>query len=747
MENRPRRTSRDTCSMLPNDLNSRVQQRPPLNEEDSVTANVDRLLPSLDNLRPLYILPSDPLAEEVLIPGFRVARMVDCMVGFFTSDVLASLAPGLATYINNAENTFRLIVSPLLRSEDQAAIEDGVRSEEEVAGRILEDLIISEDLIEQHTLRCLSWLLHTHRIEIRVALMKDALFHPKVWLFDDEDNTIAAHGSCNVTYSGIRKNIEQIAVSCSWQDPNQRYITNKLRYQFERLWKNREDICVVVKMPEAIRRRILHTYRCDSPPTEDDLRDLYERAQGVAEEPESYQPIEIRKKKFKIPDYLRYEDGPYGHQGNAVTAWSESGYRGILEMATGSGKTITAMICAHRLYEAKKPLLIVVTAPYVPLIKQWCDEITPFGLEPINLAKVGSATRRSAMLQKLNRRLRTGLSNVEAVVVSHDTLCSDDFSAAVKRFDCSRLLVGDEVHNLGRATFIDAPPEFFEYRLGLSATPIRQYDQVGTDALLQFFGSVVFQYTLEEAIGNCLVEYDYYVHPVYLTEPEMDEWFEVTGKIKKNAWRAEEDESDDYLLKLFRERRALLETATNKLPTLEALLDKEDASDIQHTLIYTSDKGPEQLDQVNRLLRDRNILFHQLTAEETANRDRTTGIIRSFQNGDLQVLTAKRVLDEGVNIPEICKAFILASTTVERQWVQRRGRLLRTCKAIGKSHSVIHDLLALPPGMDEVLDRDARSLVRSELRRALEFASLARNAGRPDGPAALISKLVDAAYL
>ena len=136
-----------------------------------------------------------------------------------------------------------------------------------------------------------------------------------------------------------------------------------------------------------------------------------------------------------------------------------------------------------------------------------------------------------------------------------------------------------------------------------------------------------------------------------------------------------------------------------------------------------------------------------LRQKETANRDRTTGIIASFQNGDLQVLTAKRVLDEGVNIPEICKAFILASTTVERQWVQRRGRLLRTCKAIGKSHSVIHDLLALPPGMDEGLDPDARSLVRSELRRALEFARLARNAGRQDGPAAVIAKLVDAAYL
>ena len=185
----------------------------------------------------------------------------------------------------------------------------------------------------------------------------------------------------------------------------------------------------------------------------------------------------------------------------------------------------------------------------------------------------------------------------------------------------------------------------------------------------------------------------------------------------------------------------------SKIATLRGLLDKEDTGSLRHTLVYTSDKGPDQLDNVNRLLRDKNILFHQLTAEETASRDQTKRIIRSFQDGEIQVLTAKRVLDEGVNIPQICKAFILASTTVERQWVQRRGRLLRTCSAIGKTHSVIHDLLALPPGMEEGLDPDARALVRAELRRAQEFARLARNAGRPDGPLAMIDRMVDAAYL
>ena len=244
-----------------------------------------------------------------------------------------------------------------------------------------------------------------------------------------------------------------------------------------------------------------------------------------------------------------------------------------------------------------------------------------------------------------------------------------------------------------------------------------------------------------------MVEYDYYVHAVYLTDTEMDEWFDLTGKIKQNAWRSEGGKPDEYLAKLLRDRRALLETASGKVSKLEALLDEEDMGSLQHTLVYTSDKGPEQLDNVNRLLRNKNILFHQLTAEETASREQTRRIIKSFQDGEIQVLTAKRVLDEGVNIPQIRKAFILASTTVERQWVQRRGRLLRTCNTIDKTHSIIHDLLALPPGMDEGLDPDARGLVRSELRRAQEFAGLARNAGRPDGPLATIDRMVDAAYL
>jgi superfamily II DNA or RNA helicase len=165
-------------------------------------------------------------------------------------------------------------------------------------------------------------------------------------------------------------------------------------------------------------------------------------------------------------------------------------------------------------------------------------------------------------------------------------------------------------------------------------------------------------------------------------------------------------------------------------------------------LIYATDKDPEQLEQVNSLLRTKGYLFHQLTFEETANRQTMQQVLSAFQSGGLQVLTAKRVLDEGVNIPQIEKAFVLASTTVRRQWVQRRGRLLRECKSIGKTHAVIHDFVVVPPGIRQglsgELDVDARRIIKGELDRVWEFARLCRNGAEEGGPYHAVQRLQEA---
>ncbi|MBE7492964.1 MAG: DEAD/DEAH box helicase family protein [Planctomycetes bacterium] len=703
----------------------------------------------LDDARPLYVLPADNLAEEVLIPSFAAATSARCMVGFFSSAVLADLAPGLATFLQKPTTVLRLVVSPFLCDADRAALETGLVDPELLAERILVDGLVTQNALERHTLACFSYLLSQERIQVKVALLKDALFHPKVWLFGLPVGELAVHGSSNMTRAGLRRNFEQVTVSKSWTDPTQAYIAGKLGEQFERLWENVEEGCVTLSLPEAVKQRILREYRQERVPTEDEFRNLYRLACTVRpqEPPTAGHAEPAVSPSFAIPSWLNYTEGPFAHQGAAVDAWAAAGFRGTLEMATGSGKTLTSMIGAHRLHELHNPLLIVVAAPYLPLVDQWCEEMTPFGLKPVNLTTLQGSQQRASELQRIRRRLRSGLSTVEAVVASHDTLCTPEFQDAVRAFECRRLLIADEAHNLGRPSFTTSPPEFIEHRLALSATPVRQYDQVGTAELLKFFGDVVFRFTLEQAIGRCLVEYDYYVHPVELSETEMDQWNELTARIRQNAWRSRDGTPDDYLTKLLRDRRAVLETASGKIAELARLLAGEDLKGLRHTLVYASDKGPEQLEQVNQLLRRQGLLFHQLTAEETANRQQTRSIIKAFQEGEIQVLTAKRVLDEGVNIPQICRAYILASTTVERQWVQRRGRLLRTCSAIQKTHSVVHDFLALPPDTGQGPDTEARALLKSELVRAQEFARLARNAGRSDGPLSILDQISDAAFL
>ena len=705
-----------------------------------------KMVSQLSHIKPMYMLPDERFTPDVLIPCFENAVNVDCVSGYFSSEALVTLAPGLATFINHSEGTLRLIVSPFLSDKDRQAMQDGLLTPQSAAEQFLEEMLVTEDLIKRHTLRCFSWLLSVGRIEMKIGFVAGALFHSKSWLFHlpGSGDEIAVHGSANVTYQGLNKNIEQVSVSKSWESPNEKYSVDRISERFDTYWEGKSSDCIVIDVPDAFKANLLRDHKGDNAPTEKELNDLYEHASNFVIERNV--AFGVRQRRFAIPEHLNFREGDFEHQGRAVDAWCEAGYRGILEMATGSGKTNTAMIGAHRLHQEHNPLIIIVAAPFRPLVQQWCDEIRDFGLDPVNLGEEGNRNKRGRTLSRIERRLRMGPSSVEAIVVTHRMLTDDDFISRLQRFDCDRLLIADEVHNLGSEGFISNPPEFFEYRLGLSATPERQYDEEGTAELFVFFGPVIFEFTLREAIGRCLVEYDYYVHRVDLTENEIARWLDLTDKIKASGWREKDGEPSEYMQKLLRDRRVILENAENKVTALETALMAEDIPHLRHTLIYASDKNPAQLEDVNRLLINHRIPFHQLTAEETVNALKTSEIIRSFQSGQLHVLTAKRVLDEGVNIPQIRKAFILASTTVERQWTQRRGRLLRKCEEIGKTHSGIHDFIAIPPDLEN-LDDDMRPLVSAELRRVQEFAALARNAGKPDGPLSVIRDMVDAAFL
>jgi superfamily II DNA or RNA helicase len=698
--------------------------------------------------RPVYQVPRQDLVREVIVPALALSASVRCMVGYFDSRSFRALAPGLAAFVNRTDGQMRLLASPVITEADQQAIRDAVADPQEIIARVAREIFaearMSEDVLVRHHYDCLAYLLARGRLDLRLVLMRtQGMFHPKVWLFADGEDTVALHGSSNATTSGLLYNFETVRLERPWCSADAMQSVAEFEELFDRVWSGQDRDTVVVDLPEAVRLDLLRDGETRPMPTLDEFLAAWRAVHASSDSDSTASKQQAKPARLIIPPYLEWECGPFAHQGAAVHAWEEAGGRGIVAMATGAGKTITALICATRQLHAHTPLLVIISAPYRPLVHQWQDEVRAFGVEPLELSHLSGDDRALGLSQAV-RELRYGFADVHVAVVTTDFLVDSRFRRVLDAVPDSirTMLIGDEVHNLGAASFVTDPPQRFDLRLGLSATPERQYDSAGTAELFAFFGGgPVYGFDLRQAIrAGCLVPYTYHVHPVELTEDETDEYERLTAELQKAGFRGDDDDpSDDRIRRLLVKRRAVVENAAAKVAELRRLLITAGPRRLRHTLVYTSDKNPAQLDMVNRLLREElDVLFHQLTAAETANRSKTEAILDRFAAGDIQVLTCKRVLDEGVNIPQVTTAYLLASSTVQRQWVQRRGRILRQCAAIGKSVARLHDFIVVPPDPSTPA---GRSILRSERMRARAFAEAADNAGGEDDPFAAIDGL------
>jgi superfamily II DNA or RNA helicase len=716
-------------------------------------------LRQLDSVAAVYSVPRDDLVNEVMIPALGASQSVSCMVAFFESAALGHLAPGLAPFIGATKGQMRLLASPMIPAVDQAAIREAIADPaaviERAAHLLFTEAKMSSAALARHTYDCLAYLVATGRLAMRIVLMRSGrLFHPKVWVFHDGADFAVVHGSSNFTSPGLLWNYETVSVERPWKGADTLEKATKFARLFEVLWRAEDDDALVVDLPEAVRRALLRDGEHRTPPTIEEFWAawLEDADRGLA--PPVPNAAVLRQAVFfnqapaqlHIPAGLMYDSGPFAHQGEAVRAWEDAGRRGILAMATGSGKTITALVAAARAQADERRLFLVIAAPYRPLIDQWDEEVKRFGVDPLPLAGM-SAEAMQWRLDTAVRSLEVGASVTEVAVVTHDFLSGDPFRTWFKTVspDVRTMLIADEVHNLGRPSFIADPPERFDLRLGLSATPERQYDPDGTRCLMQFFGAPVFEFPLRKAIGTCLVPYNYHLHTVDLEQDEFEEWLRLTERLRAIGFEGDPDAGDSGPLSpevtmLLIKRRAVLEKARGKVDALRTLLRRAKPERMRHVLIYTSDKGDEQMQDVNRLLgNELRVLFHQLTAEETANRRGMRMLLQRFAEGEFQALTCKRVLDEGVDLPEVATAYLLASSTVRRQWIQRRGRILRRCDRIGKTIAHLHDFLVVPPDSDP---KAARTILRQELDRAREFSVLAGNSGDDDGPFSVMTELL-----
>ena len=221
----------------------------------------------LDQAKPLYILPREDIVDSVLVPAFEVSDSVDCMMGFFSSHSLAEIAPGLATYLARNGKPMRLIVSPYLSLEDQAAIRAGLKLDEEVAADLIISLLPDANDLASHTLACLSWLIKEKRISIRIALMRVGLFHTKAWIFRTTTDSAALHGSSNMTKAALKWKREQLTLSRSWKGEEPQYHIVKLQSEFESLWRGGDEDCRIIDLPKAVERQLLQNHLPDREPT------------------------------------------------------------------------------------------------------------------------------------------------------------------------------------------------------------------------------------------------------------------------------------------------------------------------------------------------------------------------------------------------------------------------------------------------------------------------------------------------
>lgn len=702
-----------------------------------------QLIDALDGVLPVYEIPDDDLVGEILIPALAAADSVDIAVGFFTSQCLAQIAPGLAGLIDRGV-LCRLLVSPEISEEDRNAIEQGLSNPEDVLNEFMLNLIARADAdpISAHAAACLAYLVAAGTFDIRCVLMERGMFHKKSWTIEANGQRVGIHGSGNLSARGLLVNGEQMTIDRPWIDGEaaSRRV-DRLATSFQQHWDNQKPNRLTIT-PHQLVALLKQRPAPESPPTTDDFWSAWAAARiaGLAPELPPGVPHRPGAKRLKVPDWLDWENPPYEHQAQAIAALEARDLTGIIAMATGGGKTKTSLVAATRLQDRESdPLLLAIMVPTKTLAFQWADEVRDFGVEPHVLTGPTPA-QRNRIYEDVELSLRTDDPRTEVLIV---VTIDDGLRKMIAGADgyARTVLIADEAHNYGAEGFITNPPAGLQHRIALSATPIRQYDHEGTRLLFDYFETDVepaYSFTLNDAIRvGCLTPYRYHIHTVPLSDDEIERYTDLTTQLRRTGF-GHDDGVDvgltDRQAQLLRDRRGLIEQASGKIDTLRHLLQPE-AATLTHTLIYCSAKAVKaphshrQIDLALEVLAELRITSHMFTAIETSRRD-SHQYLASFASGDYQALLAMKVLDEGVDVPAANQAYLLASSTVEREWIQRRGRILRNSP--GKTVADLHDFVVIPP---DPTDSSAASLLRSELRRAEHFAQDSINYYDDDGPA------------
>lgn len=670
-------------------------------------------------LKKAYHKPEDDIASAFYLPAVAAATHYDRAVGFFSSSIYLLAWPSLKQFVA-AGGRMRLICSPVLSDQDHAAMRDGYsdRADAEAAERIRDDfarLRASPNFAKPASV--LASLVALGVIDCKLAWVGEAaggrprrLFHDKIGLLRDADSEIAFKGSMNETWPGLSLdgNLESVDVFVSWGGERERERITDERAYFDRLWHNDWPGVVTMPLPASAHADIVSTADAARwPELVDEI--CLELEQASRWSPEADRP------GARVPR---------AHQVKALDAWVDAGRRGIFEHATGSGKTFSAICAANDAFGRDEiPLFLV---PSELLFDQWKDELqqafAPKGLELL-LCGAGNAGWKEGSLLRSWTQPSMVPGAPRAVLATVQTASSPAFLGLCEGGE-HLFLVADEVHRLGaegarRIFTLDSGP-----RLGLSATPERAGDPEGTRAILDYFRGVVPPpFGITEAVkSGALTPYAYSVHPIYLDAEEQERWQKLTDEYRRLYARAEAkgDAGEPGIaarLKMLLISRARIVKAARGKVDIAARIVRSHYQSGQRWIVYCDDQV--QLGIVRRSLHSAGLddvfEYHSAMAG-----DRARTLERFNTLGGIVV--SIRCLDEGVDIPAVTHALILASSRNPREFIQRRGRVLR--RAEGKTLAFLHDVIVVPHASDE---GDGNSILAGEIARAIEFGSHAIN--------------------
>ena len=649
-----------------------------------------------------YDSDKDDIVNEFYIPVLSNSVEYYRMSGYFSSSSLAIAARGIADFILN-NGKMKLLCNAQLTKEDYDIIEKTNQDPVEfIQESFIHDLHNIEDNFIKDHVKALGWMLANGFLEIKIAIPKDkkGIFHSKVGILkDNENNYISFSGSDNETAAGWLYNIEEFKVFKSWDSSEEKYVDSDLKTFFE-YWDGVTVRTDIIDLPSAVKQELIDYA------------------------PISRKELVVVSRKTRKPINLR------DYQDDAIDSWFNHDCRGLFEMATGTGKTITSLSAFKQLSSTKDKLVTVIACPQLHLIDQWIKDVENFHTGKIIIASSKEAKWKSK-LSALRRDFYMDLEDKVVIMTTHDTLASEFFTKSIKKIRADKLLIVDEVHGIGSSKRLEGLLEDYNYRLGLSATPKRWFDEDGTRAIYDYFGDVVFEFDIKRALTEInpdtgkhyLTPYYYYPIIVDLNDEEYSEYRDLSQKIAQAIARKKNNNEKISLSALCNQRQKIINNAEAKYEEFRRLLREHEG--IDKLIVYCSDR---QIDRVQEILSEENVSpQHRFTHKESSNKKKNEAfsqresILNNFEKGNYKALVAIKCLDEGVDVPVAENAIILSSTSNPREHVQRRGRILRN--APGKEYATIYDFLVFPKEKTE----SGTKIMKKEINRYKEFAELAIN--------------------